>query len=292
MQRRSFIKNSSLAAAALGLGDALHTMGKASRKISVQLWSVREDMAHEAAATLSELAKFGYRNVEGFGLDSGKIFGMPVKQFRKLLDDNKLWMPSSHTGITPDLFDAKGKPNDLLKKRLDDAEALGIRYLIHPYLGNDERNADFLKKHCDRLNTAGAAAKDRGITVCYHNHDFEFTGKLPDGTMFYEMILKQTDPELVKMQLDLYWACFAGQQPADWFALHPDRFRLFHVKDMAKTEKRETVEVGDGSIDFQQIFDAAKPQHIKLYVVELEHYKTSPVAGVGRALAGLQKLKI
>ncbi|HNM26879.1 MAG TPA: sugar phosphate isomerase/epimerase, partial [Saprospiraceae bacterium] len=104
-------------------------------------------------------------------------------------------------------------------------------------------------------------------------------------------LLQEVDPALMTMELDLYWAVYAGQKPADLFHKYPGRFRLCHVKDMAKTPQRQTVEVGDGSIDFAAIFKDSKLAGLQYYVIELEHYATTPLNGVKRARENFRKIR-
>ncbi len=293
MERRSFLKNSGLAAAALGFQNTLE-LGAPAKKIGLQLYSVRDDMAKDAGGTIAALAKMGYRNIEGFGMqmEPGNIFKTPVAEFKKMMAGNGQSMRSSHINLDSTMFDAKGKPGDIFKKHLESSATLGLDYLIYPWIKPEERTTEFMKNACNWLNEGGALAKKQGITMGYHNHDFEFTQRTPDGRLLYEVLLQETDPALVAMQMDLYWVCFAGYQPMDWLKMYPNRFRLFHVKDMAATEKRETIEVGDGSINFQEIFDVARSKGVEHYVVELEHYRTTPMEGVGKAFKGVKKLKI
>lgn len=293
MERRNFLKNTGLAAAALSFQN-LSEFGAPTKKIGLQLYSVRDDMAKDAAGTLAALAKMGYKNVEGFGMQNepGSIFKTPAADFKKMLASNGLSMPSTHVNLSDAHFDAAGKPNDVFKKMLDAANTMGVKYFIHPWIEPKERTSEMMKKVCGWLNEGGMLTKKQGITIGYHNHDFEFTQKVGDGRLVYEYLLHETDPSLVKFEMDLYWVVFAKHQPMDWLKLYADRFRLFHVKDLAATEKRETIEVGDGVINFQEIFNVARSKGLEHYVVELEHYRTTPMDGVGKALNGVKKLKL
>ena len=115
--------------------------------------------------------------------------------------------------------------------------------------------------------------------------------KGPDGRLMNEWLLQEIDPKVMSMEMDIYWVCFAGYNPRDWFRHYPGRWELCHAKDMAKTEKRETVEVGDGSIDFASIFKQGKLAGLQYHIVELEHYKTTPMEGVERARENFLKLR-
>jgi sugar phosphate isomerase/epimerase len=106
--------------------------------------------------------------------------------------------------------------------------------------------------------------------------------------MMYDIFLNNTDPDLVQMQLDLYWVVFAGQDPMTWLDKMGHRVTSFHVKDMAVN--RQTAEVGQGSINFAEIFAHPKATSVKYYIVELEHYKTTPMQGIEVSLTNLKKL--
>jgi sugar phosphate isomerase/epimerase len=258
--------------------------------LGLQLWSIREDMKKDAAGTVKSLANMGYREVEGFGYSDGKMFGMPIADFSKLLKDNGITMPSSHHMVTSKDYDsAKKELSDAAKKAIDDFTSVGTKYVICPYMADDDRLkiADMVKAY----QAAAEYAKKAGVRFGYHNHDFEFTKRGPDNRLLIEWILHEVDAKLLAMQMDIYWVAFANYNPLDWIKLYPGRWELCHAKDMAKTEKRETVEVGDGSIDFTSIFRQSKLAGLKHYVIELEHYKTTPLEGLKRARENFLKLK-
>ena len=118
----------------------------------------------------------------------------------------------------------------------------------------------------------GEKCKEAGLTFAYHNHAFEFE-KLEDSVP-YDILLENTDPELVTMQLDLYWMVYGGFRPVDYFDWFPGRFKLWHVKDMDKRNDEETTEVGRGIINFQSIFRKKDQAGMEYAFVEQEHFKT------------------
>ncbi|MCW5924684.1 MAG: sugar phosphate isomerase/epimerase [Saprospiraceae bacterium] len=291
--RRQFLKNTSLAAAGTVLAPQ-HLLNALSfppiQHLGVQLWSIREDMGKDTPGTVKALANMGYREVEGFGYSDGKMFGMPIADFSKLLKDNGISMPSSHVMFTSKSFDAASKSlTDSAKKAIDDAAAIGQKYVVCPYMIDEDRAAvaDMVKVFA----AAGEYAKKAGLRFGYHNHDFEFTKRGPDNRLIVEWLLHEVDPKLMAMEMDIYWVAFAHHNPLDWINLYPGRWELCHAKDMAKTEKRESIEVGDGSIDFTAIFKQSQKAGLKYYIVELENYVTTPLEGVKRARQNLLKLK-
>lgn len=291
--RRQFLKNASLAAS--GAAFSVHNLpsflsSPPVAHLGVQLWSIREDMGKDAAGTVQALAKMGYREVEGFGYSDGKMFGMSLADFSKLLKNNGMTMPSAHHMVTSKDYDTgKKELSDAAKKAIDDFAAAGNRYVICPYMADEDRPkiADMVKVY----QAAAEYAKKAGVRFGYHNHDFEFTKRGPDNRLIIEWLLHESDPKLMAMEMDIYWVAFAHHNPLDWIKLYPGRWELCHAKDMAKTEKRETIEVGDGSIDFVSIFKKSQLAGLKYYIVELENYVTTPLEGVKRARQNFLKLK-
>ena len=291
--RRTFLQISALSVAGTALStDSLSFLAPppSVRHLGVQLYSVREVLNKDPAGTLQALAKMGYREVEGFGEQAGKIGGVSLPDFSKMLKDSGLSMPSSHFNLKlADWDDSKNTLTDATKKALDAAAATGQKYIVNPWMDVSERGE--IVKLIKLFNAAGEYINKAGLRFAYHNHEFEYVKKGPDNRLLIEWLLHEIDPKVMAMEMDLYWVCFAGYNPLDWFRLYPGRWELCHAKDMAKTEKRETVEVGDGSIDFASIFKQGKLAGLQYHIVELEHYKTTPMEGVKRARENFLKLK-
>lgn len=293
ISRRHFLKNTSLTLAGTTLAaDALPSalFSPPVAHLGVQLWSIREDMNKDATGTVKALAKMGYREVEGFGYAEGKMFGMPIADFSKLLKDNGISMPSNHMMFTSKAYDFTAKTlTDAAKKTIDDAASIGQKYVVCPYMADEDRGriADMVTV----FKAAGEYAKKAGVRFGYHNHNFEFEKRGPDNRLIIEWLLHEVDPTIMTMEMDIYWVCFAKNNPLDWIKMYPGRWELCHAKDMAKTEKRESIEVGDGSIDFTSIFKQSQKAGLKYYIVELENYVTTPMEGVKRARQNFLKLK-
>lgn len=287
LERRRFLQISALSLAGAAAGSAVSWFTPpAGAHLGVQLWSVRDDMNKAPLESVKALAKMGYREVEGFGYDNGKMFGMPFTDFIKVLGDNGIKMSSSHVMITGgDLVG--GALSDKAKMAIDAAAKAGQRYVVCPYMidPDRERIADMVKVY----TAAAEYAQKAGVRFGYHNHDFEYTKKGPDGRLIIEWLLHEIDPKIMAMEMDIYWVRYANHNPLDWFRIYPGRWELCHAKDMANSEKRETIEVGDGVIDFRTIFNQSAQAGLKYFIVELEHYKTTPLEGVGKALTGLKK---
>ncbi len=289
LNRRSFLKNAALGAATLPFIEPETLLSPVPRHLGVQLWSVRDDMKKDAKGTIEAIAKMGYREVEPFGFNDGKLFGMSYDDFGKLLKANGLSMPTTHSMFTTKMYDtAKDDITDAAKKILDDAAKYGVKYHIVPYMNDEDRkNIGAVVK---MFNAAGKYARKAGVRFAYHNHNFEYETKTSDGRSINEWLLHEVDAANMAMQMDLYWVVYARHNPLDWFKAYPGRWELVHAKDLANTEKRETIEVGDGVIDFKSIFRQSAQAGIKHFVVELENYVTSPMEGIKKARTGLLKV--
>ena len=221
-------------------------------RIGLQLYTVRHAMEKDVEGTIARVAAIGYREVEFAG-----YFGKSARDVRALLDKNGLSSPSSHISLAPDQWRAA----------LDAAPVIGHRYLVLAWIPAEERHTlDDYKRWAERLNRAGTEAKAAGLQFAYHNHDFEFApleGKLP-----YDVLLAETDPKLVQLEVDLYWITKGGQDPLAYFARWPGRFPMVHVKDSAGPPDHRIVEVGAGKIDFKKIFAQSDQAGIKHYFVE------------------------
>ncbi|WP_153798207.1 sugar phosphate isomerase/epimerase family protein [Foetidibacter luteolus] len=284
--RRSFIKTTTLASAGLLVKSAYAAKGKGY--IGLQLYTVRDAMQQDAAGTLAKVAQIGFNSVEGATYTgSQKFYGMDAKTFAAALKQNGLIIPSAHYRLGQEKTngtDTKGTILHEWDKAVDDAAAAGIKHMVCAYLSAEERgNLDHYKKLADEFNKAAATCKKAGIQFCYHNHDFEFEAQ--DGELPYDILLNNTDKDLVKMELDLYWVAKAGKDAVTLFNQHPGRFPLWHVKDMDNTPEKAFTEVGNGTIDFKNIFAHAKTSGMKYFFVEQDRCPGSPFDSITKSIA-------
>ncbi len=289
--RRQFLKTSALAATAVTLGSPRSFVPAAPvpEHIGLQLYSLRTEIVKDPAGILAAVAKTGYREVEAYGYQEGRLFGLPYAEFGKLLRDNGLQMHSTHAGLTLADFDEKtGDIRDQVKRWIDAAPGLGLKYLICPFMEIKERPE--IARLVKLYTAAGRYCKQNGIRFGYHNHEFEFLDRGPDQRLLIEWLLHEVDPALMCFELDLCWVTYAKNNATDWFRLYPGRWELCHAKDLAEYGKRQTIEVGDGVVDFKNIFQKSKEAGLKYYVVELEDYLTTPLEGVAKARQGLLKM--
>lgn len=287
--RRSFIKTSSVLSAGLMIGPS--AFKPKNSLIGLQLYTVRDAMAKDPKAALAKVAGIGYNSVEGATYTGDeKFYGMSPVEFKQVLKDNGLVMYSSHYRLGEDKMNGKDMQGTMLHdwdKAVEDAAKVGLKYMVCAWLSPEERGTlDHYKKVADDLNVAGEKCKKAGIQLCYHNHNFEFEQQ--DGKYPYD-ILMGTDPNLVKMEMDIYWIKKAGQDPIALFKKHPGRFPLWHVKDMDKTPQQNFTEVGNGVIDFKEIFKYKKLAGMKYFYVEQDQTPGDPFVSIKQSIDYIKK---
>jgi sugar phosphate isomerase/epimerase len=279
--RRDFIKQSSLLAAGFFLPK--EDLFK-KKPVGVQLYTLRNEIGKDPKGTLARVAQLGYKQVETFGYGNRKWFNLSPTELSAVLKQHGLTSPSGHT--YPGSFFLKGGWEDEWKRAVEDSKTLGQVFITIPWLEEAYRkDPDNYKKIAEGLNKAGTIAKDGGLKLAYHNHDFEFTAL--GGQSGFDILSKNTDAKLVQFELDLYWAVKAGHDPVKLFEAHPGRFCMWHVKDMDNTDKKFFTEVGSGVIDFKRIFKHAKLSGMKYFFVEQDQCPGSPFDSIAKSIGYL-----
>jgi sugar phosphate isomerase/epimerase len=279
--RRDFIKQSSLLAAGFFINkEALFK----KKPVGVQLYTLRNQISKDPKGTLEKVAQLGYKQVETFGYGNRKWFNLTAAELSVVLKNNGLSSPSGHT--YPGSFFLKGSWEDEWKRAVEDSKTLGQEFITIPWLEEAYRkDADNYKKIAEGLNKAGGMAKEGGMKLAYHNHDFEFA--TVNGQTGFDILTKNTDSKLVHFELDLYWAVKAGHDPVKLFQQHPGRFAMWHVKDMDNTPQKFFTEVGSGVIDFKPIFKNAKLSGMKYFFVEQDECPGSPFDSIAKSIGYL-----
>ena len=264
ISRRRFIQAGALASAALASPVVAQ---RRQYKMGLQLFTVRAPMRTDLDGTLTRIAGLGYEEVETYGFDPATLgyYGLPAKEFADRLRARKMTSPSGHYDLNQFAATSVDDLKRYVDRCIEGARVLGQAYITWPLLPEGFRTIDKVKIVAERLNIAGAQIKKAGLEFAYHNHDFEFVDQ--NGQKGYDIILKETDPALVKLQMDLYWMAHANQSPHEWFKRAPGRFVMWHVKDMHKVS-RDYTELGNGSIDFTRIWPDASLAGLKHYFVE------------------------
>ncbi len=273
MNRRSFVRAASLPLLAPAL--AAFRWPEPLRRIGLQLYTVRDFMRTDVARTLEQVAAAGYAEVEFAG-----YFGVPPARLRALLDATGLQSPSSHLSLE----ELTGKP----ARVFDTAETLGHRYLVVPSLDDrDRRTLDDYRRVADRLNRSGALAQARGLQIGYHNHDFEL--RPIGGVRPYDLLLSETDPALVRFEMDFYWMTRGGADPLSYFTRYPGRFHLCHLKDMDR--RGAMADVGSGRIDFRKILQSRETAGLRHFYVEHDQ-PPDPLASIRASCRFLRSLEL
>lgn len=293
--RREFLKKSALGVATLSvMSDSIFGMAK-GELTGVQLYSIRDDMKKDPMATLKALSAMGYKAAEHASYVERKFYGWPAKEFRKVLDDLGIQMPSGHTVLGKNHWDETRKDfTDAWKYTVEDAAVLGQQFVISPSMHGDYRKSqDALKKLMEIFNKSGELCKKSGMKFGYHNHDFEFAEML-DGVSVYEIILKNTDPDLVIQQLDIGNLYNGGANAMDVMKAWPNRFSSMHVKDEIKStegnEKFQSTILGTGIVPVKDVIDMGRKTGTIHFIIEQESYQgKTPLDAVKEDLAIMKK---
>jgi sugar phosphate isomerase/epimerase len=266
ISRRTFIQQAGAFASAPLLSAAAQPRRR--YKLGLQLFTMRAAMRSDVEGTLKRVAAMGYEEFETYGFDPEEIryYGLAAKAFAQLLRDLNLTTPSGHYDLNRFVASSVDDLKRYVDRCVEGAHALGQAYITWPLVDEGFRTIDKLKVVAERLNVAGGQIKKAGLQLAYHNHDFEFVEQ--NGQIGYDIILKETDPALVKLQMDLYWIAHGSKlSPNEWFKRQPGRFVMWHVKDMHRTS-RDYTEVGNGTIDFTRIWPDAELAGLKHFFVE------------------------
>ncbi len=277
--RRSFIRNGAMAAAGLSLfQNNLFATAKKGELTGIQLYSVRADMKADPLGTLKQLADMGYRHVEHANYANRKFYGWSVSEFKKILNGFGMSMPSGHTVLDAKHWDATKKDfTNEWKYTVEDAATMGQSFVISPWLEESKRKSmNELKSFMEIFNRSGELCKKFGMKFGYHNHDFEFSEKV-EGKVLFDIILSETDPNLVMQQLDIGNMLNGGAKAMEVMQQYPGRFESMHVKDEIKaTEGHEPFEstiLGKGVVPIKSIIDLGRASGTKHFIIEQESYQ-------------------
>lgn len=252
-------------------------------EFGLQLYTLRDDMPKDPKGVLKQIASFGYKQIESYEGPNGMFWGMSNTDFKKYMDDLGMKVIASHSDINKDF-----------EKKAAEAAAIGMKYLICPYLGQ-QKTLDDYKKAADNFNKKGEICKTNGIRFAYHNHDYSF--KLIDGQLPQDVMMSITDKSLVDYELDMYWVATAGEDIEVWLKKYKNRFRLCHVKDRSKTpgtdNGQNSVDLGTGSINWPSVLKTARENGMKYFIVEQEYYAgTTPLKAVEANAVYMKSLKV
>jgi sugar phosphate isomerase/epimerase len=270
LTRRNFVVQSTAALAAASAVSAFEPLR--ANNLGVQLYTVRNTITKNPAKDLKAIEAIGYQEVE--------VVYATINTIWSALKDTKLKAVSAHVD-TAIFMEGGGKLDDAIGS----LKEKGFSFIVLPYIPPSQRGGlDTFKKLADVLNKSGEKAKAAGLTLCYHNHAFEFEPM--NGTTGLEVMLKETKKDLASLELDIFWASVAGHKPVDVMKKHADRIALLHLKDKAAdvaVQYNENVnptafkEVGHGSIDIPGVLAEAKRIGVRNYFVEQDQTPGDPL---------------
>ena len=276
INRRQWMAGGAALGATLAAGPLMAKSLK-SKPIGIQLYTVRELFSKDPMGTLEKVAAIGYREVEygGGGYDK-----MDHAALRKTMDRLGLKSPSIHVAY------------EALASNFDGAvamtKALGADTLVVPYMTDAHRNAEGWKAAVANFNRYAERLKKAGLGFAYHNHDFEFTLK-PGGTSLFDTLIADADPALVQIELDLFWAVAAGEDPKAIIRRLPGRIYAYHVKD--RTADGKMTSVGKGVIDFADIFTLNAVAGVKHFYVENDQSPAPYLPDIQTSFTTLSRLR-
>lgn len=304
INRRNFIKNTgTVAAGALFVPKYIRSLsGKETMPApGLQLFTFFNVIDQDVYGTLQKIAAIGYVNIESAFSKKGGYYGMPPKEFAKMLHGLGLSWKSHHVlgapfKLPPNAkmpLDADGKPmtippmknlRDNFQQLVDEAAEGGVEYLVcaNTPIGSLEE----IKSSIAVINRSAEAANKAGLKFAYHNHDAEFANV--DGVIPYHLLVSETNPDHVKMELDLAWAIKGGADPVELFQKHPGRFPLWHVKDL-DADRKIIKPVGEGTINFRRIFQNAQQAGMQYYFIEHD-MPADPYASITTSIKNLKHL--
>lgn len=273
--RRDFLKlTGGLAAGAILLPTV--SSAKKVTNVGIQLYSVRKEMLSDAVGTLKALAKIGYKELESARSEKGNYYGLQPKEIKKIANDLGMTVRSGHVHIDKDF-----------QRSIDAAAEAGQQYLVCSSLPSKGQTVDNYKKVADTFTKAAEDCKKSNIIFGYHNHEYEFEKE--KGQVLYDVLLDNTDPKLVTMELDLGWVIISGNDPLAYFRKYPGRFPLWHLKDMDST-KKESTEFGKGQVNILEMLRNADKSGVKHIFVEQEEYASTALESMKYDFDYLMKL--
>lgn len=305
LNRRTFLQTSALSATGLLMANKLFARGPLTSKIAIQLFSVPKALDTDFAGTIKMLAGIGFKEVEMYGpysfstqaaqdrwaavtpslgFKGSGFFGHTAAEVKDIMSSNGMSVPSLHTDL------------DTLQNGMDKlaeaAHTLGSTYVVLPAIPDEKRKTlDDYKKIAEAFNSIGESAKKEGIKFAYHNHGY---GLAPmEGQIPLQVILKNTDKDLVFFEMDLYWTTAGGANPVELFKQNPNRYRMVHIKDMKEKvhfsgdggDAKQWIALfpymtsaGSGVLDLKTILNTAKENGVKHFIVEQDMVANPEVA--------------
>jgi sugar phosphate isomerase/epimerase len=233
-------------------------------QVAVQMYTLREESERNFASTLKKVAELGFEGVElaGYG-------GLTPKELKVLLDNLGLTAVSSHVALE--------ELENNLAQVIEDQKTLGSKYIVCPYFSG--RSDEDYQSLISVLDQIGDTCRREGITLCYHNHDFELE-RLSDGRMALEAIFDDTNSDNVETEFDVYWLTKAGESPVEWMTRYQSRTPLVHLKDMTMDTEQFFAELGTGGVDIEAILNKGQETGVQWWIVEQDLSRRTPLESI------------
>ena len=277
--RKAFLKQAGCyTAGTILLPSFLKAGNKKINNIGVQLYTFRNELLKDAKGTLKKIAALGIKQIESARSVKGNFYGLQATEMKQICDDLGMTLRSGHIHV-----------DEHWHQTIDELAASGQEYVICSSMPSQEQTVENYKKAAEVFNTCGEDCKKRNLKFGYHNHDAEF--ETESGEVLYDVLLKNTDPNLVHMELDLGWVIMAGKDPLEYFKNYEGRFPLWHLKDMDLKAKHST-EFGKGSLDIITMLKHKKQAGMKYFFIEQEEYTSSAFESIKENVEYLSKLAI
>jgi len=274
--RREFLLKSGLLTAGTILLPSCTFANAKAPAFGVQLYSFRDEMAKDAKGTLEKIASIGIRKIESARSAKGHYYGLSPKEMKDTCDALGMKLTSGHVAL-----------DENFEQTMNEAVASGQEYLICSSMPSNGQTVDNYKKVAEAFNKAGEACNKLGLKFGYHNHEYEYESE--NGEVLYDVLMDNTQADLVHIELDLGWVIVGGKDPLDYFKKYPGRFPLWHLKDMNMT-KKESTEFGKGGLDIPAMMANQKASGVKHIFIEQEEYASTPLESMTHNMAFLGKL--
>jgi len=253
------------------LGNLVGATAQSSKYLGLQLYSLRDMVSDDGIEkVLQVVAKMGYNSLETADYNDGKFYGKAPAELKKMVDDLGMKLTSSHLSR----YISQDSAADMTwwNRAVEAHKEAGMKYMIMPSSPLNSTRGDITQatvdQYCDYFNEIGKLTAAASMFFGYHNHDGEFISKI-DNVPVFDLMLKNTNPQHVLFEADVYWVMRGGYDPVDYLKKYPNRIKVLHIKDQTAIGTRNTV-------DFKAIFNQAYANGVKDWYVEVEEYDGTP----------------
>ena len=244
--------------------------------IAVQMYTLRDLTSNDMIGTLRKVKEIGYEGIELAGYGDAS-----PAQLTQALRELELKVVGAHVGL--------GALREDLGGLVAESQGMGNTHLVCPSIPGAQRTGEGYAQFAGMLEEIAREMQGAGMTLCYHNHDFELRDVF-DGVMGLDILYNSSDPALVQAEIDTFWIQKGGSNPAEYIRRHAGRAPLIHVKDMTNDSRQTFTEVGTGTLDWPAIFEAAEAGGARAYIVEQDTCPGDPLDSIRISLENLKRM--